>query len=403
MLQASVHLYRNAFSGISKPVWWLSLVMLVNRSGTMVIPFLTVYLTGKGYTLTQAGLVMAAFGAGAIFGGFIGGKLTDRFGFFAVQIGSLFLNGMLFIVLSYMQTLLQIGVCIFVLSSLGEAFRPANAAAIAFYSNDSNRTRCYSLNRLAINLGWAIGPAIGGILASINYNLLFWTDGITCMIAACLLYIFLSSEDNEKTEKETGPSTITGRSPYKDKNFLLGMFFLMLIGFCFFQLFSIVPVFYKESVGLSEAIIGIVLAANGLIIVLVEMVLVYKLEKRNKTLVYMVYGCFLIALSFLLLAVAPVLALVLLSMLVITFGEMLLFPFTNDFWVRRTNNFNRGQYAAVYTMTFAIGQVLAPLFSSQIAIALGFTGLFIIDFALCSLAAFGFIWLRKRINEYGEF
>jgi predicted MFS family arabinose efflux permease len=179
MLQASVQLYRNAFSGISKPVWWLSLVMLVNRSGTMVIPFLTVYLIGKGYSLTQAGLVMAAFGAGAIFGGFIGGKFTDRFGFFAVQIGSLFLNGMLFIVLSYMQTLLQIGVCIFILSSLGEAFRPANAAAIAFYSNDSNRTRCYSLNRLAINLGWAIGPAIGGILASINYNLLFWTDGIT--------------------------------------------------------------------------------------------------------------------------------------------------------------------------------------------------------------------------------
>lgn len=135
----------------------------------MVIPFLTVYLTGRGYTLTQAGLVMAAFGVGSIFGSFLGGKLTDRFGFFWVQVVSLLLNGVLFIVLAYMNTLLQISICIFTLSSLGEAFRPANAAAIAFYSNDSNRTRCYSLNRLAINLGWAIGPAIGGILASINY------------------------------------------------------------------------------------------------------------------------------------------------------------------------------------------------------------------------------------------
>src|SRR5687768_16099706 len=144
MLQASVQLYRNAFSGISKPVWLLSLVMLVNRSGTMVIPFLTVYLTGRGYTLTQAGLVMAAFGVGSIFGSFLGGKLTDRFGFFWVQVVSLLLNGVLFIVLAYMHTLLQISICIFTLSSLGEAFRPANAAAIAFYSNDSNRTRCYS-------------------------------------------------------------------------------------------------------------------------------------------------------------------------------------------------------------------------------------------------------------------
>ncbi len=62
MLQASIQLYRNAYSGISKPVWWLSFVMLVNRSGTMVIPFLTVYLTQKGYTLTEAGIVMACFG-----------------------------------------------------------------------------------------------------------------------------------------------------------------------------------------------------------------------------------------------------------------------------------------------------------------------------------------------------
>ena len=397
MLQASAQLYRNAFSGISKPVWLLSLVMLVNRSGTMVIPFLTVYLTGRGYTLTEAGLVMAAFGVGSIFGSFLGGKLTDRFGFFWVQVVSLLLNGVLFIVLAYMETLLQISICIFILSSLGEAFRPANAAAIAFYSNDSNRTRCYYLNRLAINLGWAIGPAVGGILASINYNLLFWTDGITCMVAAALLYLFLSSERVASDSIETTISHSNNNSPYKDKFFLLGMFFLLFIGFCFFQLFSVVPVFYKDEVGLSEAMIGIILASNGLIIALVEMILVYKLEKKGRTMHYMVYGSVLIAASFLLLSIAPVFALVLLSMLIITFGEMLLFPFTNDFWVTRTNNFNRGQYAAVYTMTFALSHVLAPLFSSRIAMGIGFSGLFLIDFGLCLFAAFGFIWLRKKI------
>lgn len=363
----------------------------------MVIPFLTVYLTGRGYTLTQAGLVMAAFGVGSIFGSFLGGKLTDRFGFFWVQVVSLLLNGVLFIVLAYMHTLLQISICIFTLSSLGEAFRPANAAAIAFYSNDSNRTRCYSLNRLAINLGWAIGPAVGGILASINYNLLFWADGITCMVAAALLYLFLSSEKIASDSTETTTSLSNNNSPYKDKFFLWGMFFLLFIGFCFFQLFSIIPVFYKEEVGLSEAIIGIILASNGLIIALVEMILVYKLEKKGLTMHYMVYGSLLIATSFLLLAIAPVFALVMLSMLVITFGEMLLFPFTNDFWVTRTNNFNRGQYAAVYTMTFALSHVLAPLFSSRIAMNIGFSGLFYIDFGLCMFAAVGFLWLRKKI------
>src|SRR4051812_39977594 len=99
MLNASLQLYKKAYSDLSRPIWWLSLVTFINRSGTMVIPFLTVYLTNKGYTLAQAGYVMAAFGTGAILGGYIGGRTTDRFGYFYVQVISLFLNGVMFIVL----------------------------------------------------------------------------------------------------------------------------------------------------------------------------------------------------------------------------------------------------------------------------------------------------------------
>ena len=193
MLQASLQLYRNAYSGLSRPIWWLSLVTFINRCGTMVIPFLTVYLTDRGYSLAQAGYIMAAFGAGSILGGYIGGRMTDRFGFFYVQVISLLLNGIMFIVLGYMETLWQIGICIFVLSSLGESFRPANSAAIAAYSDDANRTRSYSLNRLAINLGFGIGPAVGGLLASKSYMLLFWADGITCMVASLVLYALFAS------------------------------------------------------------------------------------------------------------------------------------------------------------------------------------------------------------------
>ena len=131
MLQASVQLYRNAYSGLSKPMWWLALVMFINRSGTMVIPFLSVYLTSRGFTLSQAGYVLAAFGMGSILGGYLGGVFTDRFGHLRVQIYSLFLNGLLFLVLERMQTFWQITACIFILSSIGEAFRPANSAAVA--------------------------------------------------------------------------------------------------------------------------------------------------------------------------------------------------------------------------------------------------------------------------------
>src|SRR5215471_16756264 len=196
MLNYPISLYKNAYSGLSRPIWWLGLVMLVNRAGTMVIPFLTLYLREeKNFSISNAGLIIAFYGVGAIGGNFLGGKLTDKQGFHHVQFWSLFLNGILFIVLGQMETFWQIGFCMLTIGIVGESFRPANAAAIAYYSLPENRTRSYSLNRLAINLGFSIGPAIGGLLA---YQSIFWVDGITCMIAALILRIALpQSKINE--------------------------------------------------------------------------------------------------------------------------------------------------------------------------------------------------------------
>lgn len=395
MLQASVQLYRNAYSGIPKPVWWLAVVMLINRSGTMVIPFLTVYLTGIGYSLNEAGFMMGLFGCGAFAGGYIGGRLTDRFGAFYVQIFSLLCNGLLFILLGYLRQLSAIGGCIFALACLGEAFRPANAAAIAAYSDESNRTRCYSLNRLAINLGWAVGPAVGGLLASINYKLLFWADGTTCVLAGMLLYVFLLPYTKQAVYKKQ-PVARSAFPAHSDTFYLKSLFLVLLMGICFFQLFSIVPVYYKTVVHLSEAAIGWTLALNGLLIAIIEMVLVYHLQHKRSDFQYIVFGAFLTGTSFLLLTIAPLFAVVLAAMLAVTFGEMFLFPYTNNLWINRSTENNRGQYAALYTMTFAVAQVVAPLCAAHIVQRIGFNGLFVIDFFICAAAATGFYFLYKQ-------
>ncbi|HVE61696.1 MAG TPA: MFS transporter, partial [Chitinophagaceae bacterium] len=212
-----------------------------------------------------------------------------------------------------------------------------------------------------------------------------------------LLYFFLFGQNKYSTHQKENNEIKIISSAYKDKIFLLGMFFLSLIGICFFQLVSVVPVFYRDEVHLSEMIIGWVLASNGLLIVLIEMVLVYKLENKRSNIAYIIYGSILISFSFLLLAIAPVFAFVLLSMLFVTFGEMLLFPFTNNFWVSRSSISNRGQYAAVYTMVFALSHVVSPLLSSAIALNFGFAILFLFDFILCAIAVLGFIWLKKVV------
>ncbi|MES1159453.1 MAG: MFS transporter, partial [Bacteroidota bacterium] len=143
MLGRTISLYTNAYSGLSRPTWLLSLVMLVNRSGTMVIPFMTIYLTqpSMGYSIGQAGLVMGIFGLGAICGGFLGGKITDHLGFYRVQLFTLTGGGLLFMLLGQVKSYPLICFCTFLLSLVNEAFRPANAAAIAHYTKEENRTR----------------------------------------------------------------------------------------------------------------------------------------------------------------------------------------------------------------------------------------------------------------------
>src|SRR6185369_766180 len=186
MLSRTAQLYKTSFTGLSRESWILSTVMLINRSGTMVIPFMTLYLTDKsmGRSLSDAGTVVSLFGLGSIIGAFFGGKISDKIGFRQVQLFTLFFGGILFITLGQIKSYPFICACTFLLALVNEAFRPANSSAIAYYSSAENRTRSYSLNRLAINLGWAVGSSIGGFLAAYNYELLFWVDGLTNICAA---------------------------------------------------------------------------------------------------------------------------------------------------------------------------------------------------------------------------
>ncbi len=359
MIRSSIALYRNAYWGLSGTTWWLALVMFVNRAGTMVLPFMTVYLREQlHYSIAAAGWEIAFFGIGAILGNFIGGRLTDKIGFYDIQFWSLFFNGVLFIILGQMQTFWQIGACMFAIGIVGEAFRPANAAAIAFYSLPENRTRSYSLNRLAINLGFSIGPAIGGLL---SFQYLFWVDGITCILAA-LLFIFLSA-------------------------------------LCFLQMFSLLPLFYKEQLHLSRPVIGLVLALNGFIIVVIEMVLVFKLEGKRSPLQYISLGSFLMGVSYLMLNLPlAALSLAVFAMAIITIGEMLMFPFVNTFWVSRSNEYNRGQYASVYSMSFAFAHVLAPTFGAQVVQHSNYHVLWYTVFALCTIASIGFAGFKRHYH-----
>jgi predicted MFS family arabinose efflux permease len=390
-------LYRNAFGGLSRQVWLLALVMLINRSGGMVVAFMTLYLTQKlGFSVTEAGFVMVVFGIGSICGTFIGGKLTDLVGYFPVQLWSLFLGGIMFLLISQAQNYYVICSLVFLLSALGEAYRPANTASIADFSTPETFTRSVSLIRLAINIGWSIGPAIGGFLASRDYKLLFWADGLTNIGAALLVLFFLRSTRRKKVDSQVVREIANPKdSAYRDKKYWLFLLLTTLYAIAFFQLFTIAPLFYKQVCQLSEIQIGYILGLNGLIVAFVEMILVYKIEGKYEKLSLICFGVSLVVVNYVIFLFTHNYAWLIVGVIVTSFSEIFAMPFMNAFSIERSKTHNRGQYSALHSMTWSVAQISAPLIGSQTIAHLGFDVLWYILGSFGVISAVGFGILRR--------
>ena len=375
--------------------------MLVNRMGTMVLPFMTLYMTeSRGVSISKAGFVMTMFGLGAICGAYLGGKLTDKFGFYYIQLFSLFGGGVMFLMLSQVRDYNAILITTFILSFVNEAFRPANASAIAHFSKENNRTRSFSLNRLAINLGWAVGGSVGGFVASKSYYLLFWIDGLTNIGAAVLLWLLLAPSKNKQThatKKVEDKPIVT--SAYKDYIYLAFIGLTILYGCCFFQIFTTIPVYFKKYLYMNEDHIGMIMAINGILIAVLEMVIIHTLEGRKNLVYYIMWGIALLGVAFIILnAFSGGFSLALIFILFITAGEILGMSFMATFWVERSNNYNRGQYAGLYTIAWASAQIIGPGTGGFVAEHYGFAALWWSVGVVCLVTILGFRWIQTLIS-----
>ena len=354
--------YKAAFEGLPFVVVLLSIVAFVNRSGSMVLGFFTLYLTkSHGFTLIEAGQLISLYGIGALLGTILGGYLCDKIGPYVIQISSLFLSGIGFILLERMETRLEIGVTLFCLALVTEAFRPANAAAIAHSCPPDKVARSFALNRFAINLGMAIGPAVGGILAQLNYSYLFWVDGGTCILSGFLFLSLLSKFPNPKpalSGTKLNPKSV--KKPWKDSTYLFTISLLFLLGVLFAQVMNTWPVYLKEFYHLGEREIGALMALNALFIVLVEMPLVHRLE-RYPPLKVMAIGSLFLCGGFALLPLGKSWLFVAFTVLIWTLGEAITFSVSTGFVATLSPEESRGQYMGFFNFTFALAHVIAPL------------------------------------------
>ena len=226
MLKRAFNKYIDNFRGFSREIWILTLITFINRAGTMVLPFLSKYLREDlDFSYNQVKWILISFGLGSIVGSWLGGKLSDKIGFYKIMIFSLMTSGIAFFGLQFVTSFEGLLVAMFFIMVIADMFRPAMFVSLGAYAKPENRTRALTLVRLAINLGFAAGPALGGLLImSVGYKGLFWVDGATCILAILIFWIKvkekkksnIGSTDSLRIQLENSVA-VFGLSPHAQK------------------------------------------------------------------------------------------------------------------------------------------------------------------------------------------
>ena len=398
--------YIASFKGLSKEIWYLAFVTFVNRAGTMILPFLSRYLNEElEFSLENVGIILSFFGIGSLVGHYLGGKLTDKIGFYNIMVRSLLTTGFLFIGLQFVTSFWAMCFSIFIIMSIADMFRPALFVSLKAYSKPENQTRSLALIRLAINLGFIFGPIVGGFLiVNSGYITLFWIDGITCILSTLLFVMLVKKKElHNDEEKEEALQKAKKFSLLQDKPYLIFLGISFLMGMVFMQLFFTMPTFHNKQFGLTEDYTGLLMLLNAVLIVLLEMPLVSWIESKkisNPKLFF--YSSFLMGISFVFLLFDSYWQILIIHMLFITVGEMISFPFTNTFAMNRAKKGQEGSYMAWYSISFSFAHIICPILSFTIIEKFGYKTNWSLTAIYGLIAMLLSVWLYQIIKKSPE-
>ena len=402
MLQTAFQRYINNFRGFSREVWILAIITFINRAGTMVLPFLSKYLKEDlHFSYSEVGWIMVCFGVGSMLGSWLGGKLSDKIGFYKIMIFSLFTSGLLFFVIQFITSFIGLCISMFVIMVVADMFRPAMFVSLGAYAKPENRTRALTLVRLAINLGFAAGPALGGlIIMNIGYRGLFWADGMTCIVAIVIFWLMVKEKKKTAFRDAAHPGDVLTHSVFKDKPFWIFLTTCLITGILFFQLFTTIPLYHREQFNLSEFETGLLLTLNGVLVFFCEMAIVGYVERKNINKVKIVsFGSLFMAISMFLMLINTWAGILIIMMLFMTFAEMFAFPFSNSVALSRAPKGHEGRYMAIYTMSFSLAHILSAKTGMEIIERYGYQANWFFMGMLGILGAILGIWVYRLIQK----
>jgi MFS family permease len=375
--------------GLPREVWLLFATNLINRAGMMVLPFLIVYLTRElRFSAGEAGLAFVLYGAAAIVAGPVSGRLSDKIGALPIMRASLLMSGSVLVFFPFARTRTAVYAATLLWAACAELFRPASLAAITHVVPPEQRKPAYALNRLAINLGMSIGPALGGFLAAVSFRAMFMVDAGTTLVAALVLCL---TRWRSPTRAVAGVSDDVdvirnARGILRDGRLAVFLAATFLVGIVFYQHESALPLYMVEYLNLSPAFYGTLFTINTLLIVALE-VPINRATAGWPNAWALFLGCVLFAVGFGALGIVTTATGILVTVVLWTFGEMMLFPAMAAHLGEVAPEDRRGAYMGAYSMALSFALTVGPWLGTQLLAKNGPTGIWSVMFGLGALAA----------------
>ncbi len=393
------------YKELPKTVHILCVGTLINRAGTLLLPFLTLYLTRElGFGVKFASLGMGAIGAGAIAGALTGGDLADRFGRRVVMVISLLGSASVLLFFGHLRSPYAILLSLVLFAWLGDMYRPAASAMIGDLVPSENRPYAFGLMYFAINLGFPVGTVFGGMLAQKWFQALFWVDAITAAIYAVIILAFVREtlpkrEQSEKKAEGNGSGSSDFRAALshilRDKPFIIFCIGALFLGLTYVQSFSTLPVFMGLH-GIDVAAYGRLIAINGVMIVVIQIPLTAWMKRYDRS-IFICLAAAITAVGFGATAFCDTAFLFAMAIMIWTMGEIMNFPFSMSIVTDMAPVAYRARYMGVYTMCFASANMLGAPLGGLVLDTGGGAFLWGGTMALGLMATMLFLCIRKHI------
>jgi MFS family permease len=390
----------NPWHGIGrlpKEVWVLCGTTLINRMGTMALPFLVLYLTKSlGYSVAQAGFVLTIYGVTALVTAPFSGRLSDYIGPLRVMKLSLWLTGIVLILFPFAHSFPGIIAATISWSMISESFRPAALSIITDAVEPGQRKVAFSANRLAVNIGMSIGPALGGFLLLYSFPLIFWVNGATSLVAGLVLSLTITRHPVQHRLSQIHQES--RMIILRDRRLFVFIVTLFPIFTTFFQIYSTLPYVCVHNLNLPSSIYGLFFTINTALIIFFEIPLNIAMSRWSHR-HSMALGGFLIGMGFGGMIFATGYWSVVTTVVIWTFGEMILLPSSSAFIADIALPQQRGVYMGVYQMTGNAALAFSAWFGMKFLEEFGAPILWGTILVVCTISAFLMLHLREQSSK----